>query len=67
MTKFVDLRVAKRFTLARGSSVEASVDMFNILNANHVLGQNTALGSTWSRPNRILTPRIIRFGVTARF
>ena len=41
--------------------------MFNVLNANHVLGQNEALGTTWARPNRVLTPRIIRFGLTARF
>jgi hypothetical protein len=41
--------------------------LFNLLNANHVLGQVEAIGATWSRPNRILTPRIIRFGVTARF
>ena len=25
------------------------------------------IGTTWGRPTRILTPRIIRFGVTARF
>ena len=38
-----------------------------MLNANHVLLQNEAIGTTWGRPTRILTPRIIRFGVTARF
>ena len=41
--------------------------MFNLLNANHVLEQNEAIGTTIGRPNRILTPRIVRFGVTARF
>jgi hypothetical protein len=25
------------------------------------------IGTTWSRPSLILTPRIVRFGVTARF
>ncbi len=66
VTKFVDLRVAKRFAIDR-SSLEAAVDFFNVLNANHVLLQNEAIGTTWGRPTRILTPRIIRFGVTARF
>ena len=41
--------------------------MDNVLNANHVLLQTENLGATWGRPTRILTPRIIRFGVTARF
>lgn len=66
VTKFLDIRFAKRFNTG-GSSIEATIDLFNVLNANHVLGQTEALGATWGRPNRILTPRIIRFGVTARF
>ena len=49
------------------ANLEGTIDLFNLLNANHVLGQVTTLGSTWGRPNRILTPRIIRFGITARF
>ena len=47
--------------------LEGTVDVFNLLNANHVTGQVEAIGTTIGRPNRILTPRIIRFGVTARF
>jgi hypothetical protein len=66
VTKFVDLRFAKRFR-AGTTSIEPAIDLFNILNANHVLLQNEQIGSTWGRPTRILTPRIIRFGVTARF
>ncbi|MGE3274000.1 MAG: carboxypeptidase regulatory-like domain-containing protein [Vicinamibacterales bacterium] len=64
--KFVDVRLSKRFQLGLGN-FEASLDLFNLLNANHVLGQTTSLGSSWSRPTRILAPRIIRFGLTARF
>ena len=66
VSKFVDIRFAKRFRFG-ASSIEGTVDLFNLLNANHVLNQNTAIGSTWSRPSLILTPRIVRFGVTARF
>lgn len=66
VTEFVDLRFSKR--VRTGSrSIEGTVDLFNLLNANHVLEQTVALGSTFGRPSRILTPRIIRFGVTARF
>jgi hypothetical protein len=66
VTKFIDLRFAKRFRFG-ASQFEGTVDLFNLLNANHVLNQNTGIGSTWSRPSLILTPRIVRFGVTARF
>jgi hypothetical protein len=37
------------------------------MNANPVLAQNTAIGTTWGRPIRILAPRVIRLGFTARF
>ena len=66
VTKFVDLRVSKRLTMAR-ARLEGTIDLFNLLNANHVLDQNTATGSTWGRPSRLLAPRIVRFGLTARF
>jgi hypothetical protein len=66
VTKFVDVRFAKRFTIT-GARLEGTIDLFNALNANHVLNQNTGIGTTWSRPSLILTPRIVRFGLTARF
>jgi hypothetical protein len=66
VTKFVDVRFGKRFTMGR-ARFEGTIDVFNFLNANHVQGQVEAIGSTTGRPNRILAPRIVRFGVTARF
>jgi hypothetical protein len=66
VTKFVDLRVSKRFRMGR-ASLEGTIDVFNLANANHVLLQTETLGSTFGRPSRILTPRIVRFGATARF
>lgn len=66
VNKFVDVRVSKRFTVGQ-SRFEGTVDVFNLLNANHVLAQTTATGSTWGRPSRVLAPRIVRFGITARF
>jgi hypothetical protein len=32
-----------------------------------VLDQNAAISDTWARPTRIVTPRIVRFGITTRF
>lgn len=66
VNKFLDLRIAKRQRISV-ANLEVSLDLFNVLNANHVLGQNTTLGATFGRPNRILTPRIIRLGATLRF
>lgn len=66
VNKFVDVRFAKTFPLGI-SRLEGSIDIFNLLNANHVLEQNEAIGSTIGRPSRILTPRIVRVGATVRF
>ena len=66
VTKFVDLRFAKRFRMGT-TSLEPTLDLFNVLNANHVLLQTEQIGSAWGRPTRILTPRIVRVGVTAKF
>jgi carboxypeptidase family protein len=66
VTKFIDMRFMKRFR-AQTTRVEATVDIFNLLNANHVTGQNEAVGQTIGRPSRILTPRIVRLGATVRF
>jgi hypothetical protein len=66
VNKFLDLRFAKRFTVSR-TRLEGTVDIFNLLNANHVLAQTVAIGSTFGRPSRVLAPRIVRFGATVRF
>jgi hypothetical protein len=66
VTQFVDLRLSKRQRIGI-ANLELSLDLFNVMNANHVLLQTEALGTTFGRPTRILTPRIIRFGLTARF
>ena len=66
VTQFVDIRVAKRFSLGF-TRLEGSLDIFNLLNANHILAQNEAIGSTLGRPSRILTPRIVRLGAALRF
>ena len=66
VTKFIDIRFAKRMRIGT-TTIEPTLDLFNVLNANHVLLQTEQIGSTWGRPTRILTPRILRVGVTARF
>ncbi len=66
VSKFVDIRFAK--TLRLGTArFEGTLDVFNLLNANHVLNQNTGTGIDLGPPIHVLAPRIVRFGVTARF
>ena len=45
VNKFVDVRLMKRFVVG-ASRLEATVDIFNLLNANHVQAQTEAIGST---------------------
>jgi hypothetical protein len=75
---FVDLRLSKRFELGERARFEASVDLFNLLNSNSILDQNSSVGTSsgptvaalstsWGRPSLLLTPRIIRLGVKLSF
>src|SRR6266511_2436212 len=66
VTKFLDVRFAKQLRFG-SRRLEGTLDVFNLLNANHVLDQTVAIGSTLGRPSRTMTPRIIRFGITTRF
>ncbi len=66
VTKFLDVRFAKRFNFGT-TRLEGTIDVFNLMNANHVLDQNPAIGNAIGRPTRIVTPRIVRFGITTRF
>jgi hypothetical protein len=67
VNKFVDVRFGKRFSVGSLLRLEGTLDVFNLLNANHVLLQTEAIGTTLGRPSRILAPRIVRLGITARF
>ena len=66
VNKFLDVRLMKRFAVGR-TRLEGSLDIFNLLNGNHVLAQTEAIGTTLGRPSRVLAPRIVRFGATVRF
>jgi hypothetical protein len=77
VNKFVDVRLAKRFDVG-GRRIEGTLDFFNLLNANHVLLYNETVGTSgatgvaplsaaFGRPTRILTPRIVRLGLTVVF
>jgi hypothetical protein len=63
----VDLRVGKRLRYGRMRST-LSVDIFNLLNPDTVLGNNSTFIpgittglSAWNRPTSVMTPRTVKF------
>jgi Carboxypeptidase regulatory-like domain len=62
----LDLRASKVFKI-NNRSLEAMIDLFNALNAGTVTNQVTTLGSSYGRPSRLLSPRIVGFGARFKF
>jgi hypothetical protein len=62
----VDVRIARAFRFG-SRRISPQLDIFNIGNASTIVSRNTAVGSTYGRPNEILSPRIIRFGFSLDF
>jgi hypothetical protein len=62
----VDLRFGKRLTFAR-VSLDANIDVFNLLNTNTVLREIEIFGPALERPLEIPQGRLFRFGAHLRF
>jgi hypothetical protein len=62
----LDFTIARTFK-ARTWRIAPEVSFFNMLNANPVYLQTTAVGPSLGTPSRILEARLIRFGLQARF
>jgi hypothetical protein len=62
----VDARFGKSFKLPRGR-IQASVDIFNVLNSSAILSINTTYGAAWLAPTQILQGRLIKFGAQFDF
>ena len=43
------------------------LELFNLSNADTVLGYNSTAGGSYLRPTEILSPRLLRFGVSIDF
>ena len=62
----LDFTVAKTW-ITRGIRLTPEVSLFNALNANPIVSQQTTFGPALGNPLRILEGRLIRFGFQARF
>jgi hypothetical protein len=62
----VDFRLGKSFRLQR-YRLQASMDVFNLLNSSAILSQNNTYGAAWLAPTQILQGRLIKFGAQLEF
>jgi hypothetical protein len=64
--RMIDVRVSRtfRFGVRR---ITPLIECFNVGNADTIVGYNNNAGDTYLRPTEILSPRIVRFGVTFDF
>jgi hypothetical protein len=63
----VDLRISRAFRLAGSRRIEPQLDLFNLGNASTVVRNVAAVGSRYLAPAEILSPRIVRLGLTITF
>ena len=63
----VDVRFGKAFRVQRGGRIQASVDVFNVLNSSAILSLNTTYGTNWLSPTQILQGRLVKFGMQFDF
>jgi hypothetical protein len=57
----VDVRFGKGFRIGRGR-VQASLDIYNLMNSSAVLAQNNTFGTSWRTPTSILQGRLVKVG-----
>jgi hypothetical protein len=62
----IDLRFARKFTV-RGVQAQGQFDVFNVLNANTILGEVETFGTALHRPTSILQGRLFAAGVQLTF
>ena len=58
----LDVRFGKAFRVQRGR-IQASLDLFNVLNSSAILALNTTYGSSWLWPTQILQGRLAKLGM----
>ena len=62
----IDLRVGKRLRYGRMRST-ISLDVFNVLNPDTVLGESSTFNSTWRRPTQVMTARTAKITIQHDF
>ena len=63
----VDLRVSRDRSDSAIAAITPQLEIFNLANAATEVGFNPNVGSSYLRPTEILSPRLLRLGVTIDF
>jgi hypothetical protein len=63
----VNARVEKTFTVLSNHKLAVRANVFNVLNANTVLGVTMRAGAAFERPSSLMSPRILEFSTTYSF
>jgi len=62
----LDLRLAKKFAVKR-TRLQLNFDLYNVMNANDIVGYNNTYGAKWLQPTQILDARLAKFSVQLDF
>jgi hypothetical protein len=62
----IDFRLGKTIDLGP-TRVEAQFDLYNLMNANAVLGINNRFGQAWLNPTQVLPGRLAKVGLSLTF
>ena len=63
----VDVRVARTFTFGRSLRLQPEIALYNLLNANAVLGTVNTYGARWQEVTTVLGSRVIKLGAQVHF
>jgi hypothetical protein len=63
----IDLRLGKDLRVGGARRLTMNFDLYNLLNANTVLGLNTTFGANWLVPQQILNGRLLQFSAGLTF
>jgi hypothetical protein len=62
----LDLRLTRTFRFGR-NRLRGNFDLYNVLNANSILGINTRYGPSWLQPTSVLDARLIKLSAQLSF
>jgi hypothetical protein len=62
----IDLRLSRTFQF-NDRRITPMIESFNLTNADTVVGYNANVGTSYLRPTEILSPRLLRLGISVDF
>jgi hypothetical protein len=63
----IDMRLTKLFKVGGPRRLRANVDLYNLLNANSITGENAIFGATYRNVTQIMSARYVKFGAQLDF